>query len=304
MTETIWTLSILLFVLTVATTAFYIIKKKQPHKDFTTIQSRVVTWWGMLVVFSFATLFNPLVSLISIMVLCLVALREYFSMMQTRKSDRRLFLWAYLTIPFQFYWIYIGWYGMFIIFIPVYVFLFLPLPRIFGKGTLGFLRSVSFTQWGLMLMVFGLSHLSYYSVASPEYGPNLVLFLIVLTQFNDVVQYIVSIYIGKNKVVPTANPYITWEGFFVALLTTTAVSYYLYPYLTVFDLTFGILSGVLISVTGFLGCVTISFLKRDLLINDHKKQETLKGRYLSRVDSLAYTSPVFFHVIRYFFDFM
>lgn len=151
---------------------------------------------------------------------------------ETRKSDRRLFLWTYLVIPLQFYWIYIGWYGMFIVFIPVYVFLFLPLPRILGKGTLGFLQSVSFTQWGLMLMVFGLSHLAYYPIASPELGPNLVLFLIILTQINDVVQYIVSIYLGKRKVVPTAHPYITWEGFLASITITTIVSYYLYPYLT------------------------------------------------------------------------
>ncbi|RPF50293.1 phosphatidate cytidylyltransferase [Aquisalibacillus elongatus] len=304
MNETVWTLSIILLVLLVVTTAFYIVKKNQPNIDFSTIHSRVKTWWGMFVVFSFATLFNTIVSLLSIMVLCLFALREYFSMMKTRKSDRRLFLWAYLAIPLQFYWIYIGWYGMFIVFIPVYVFLFLPIPRIFGKGTLGFLKSVSSTQWGLMLMVFGLSHLAYYPVASPDYGANLVLFLVVLTQLNDVVQYTVSLYLGKSKVVPTANPYITWEGFLVAFILTTCTSYYLYPYLTTFGLTFGILSGVIISITGFLGCLTISFLKRDLLIGDFEKQETFKVRYLSRVDSLTYTSPVFFHTIRYFFDFM
>nr|WP_194840861.1 phosphatidate cytidylyltransferase [Filobacillus milosensis] len=304
MTQTIWTLSIIFFVLLVATLVFYVLKKSQPNKDFTNILTRVKTWWGMFVVFCFATLFNPLVSLFSIMILCLFALREYFSMMKSRKSDRRLFLWSYLMIPIQFYWIYIGWYGMFIVFIPIYVFLFLPLPRIIGKGTLGFLRSVSFTQWGLMLMVFGLSHLAYYPIASPEYGPNLVLYLIVLTQLNDVIQFIVSLYIGKRKVVPTANPNITWEGFIGALLVTAGASYLLYPYLTTFDLTFGILSGVIISVAGYQGSVTISVLKRDLLIGDHEKQESLKNRYLSRVDSLSYTSPVFFHIIRYFFDFM
>ncbi|GEL77672.1 hypothetical protein TMU01_19070 [Tenuibacillus multivorans] len=193
---------------------------------------------------------------------------------------------------------------MFIVFIPVYVFLFLPLPRIIGKGTLGFLRSVSFTQWGLMLMVFGLSHLAYYQTASPEFGPNLVLFLIILTQVSDVVQYLISLYIGKRKVIPTANPYITWEGFMGALVLTTCISYYLFPYLTPFGLTFGILSGVIISVAGYFGSVTISVLKRDLLIGDSEKQETLKYRYLSRIDSLTYTSPIFFHIIRYFFDFM
>lgn len=284
--------------------AFKIIAKLQTGKDFTAIQFRVKTWWGMFVIFCFATLFNTTVSLIAIMVLSFFALREYFSMMKSRKSDRRIFLWSYVMIPLQFYWIYIGWYGMFIVFIPVYVFLFLPLPRIIGKGTVGFLRSVSFTQWGLILMVFGLSHLAYFPIATPEYGANLVLYLIILTQVNDVTQYFISLYLGKRKVAPTANPYITWEGFFGALITTTLISLFIYPLLTPLDLTFGIVSGILISVTGYSGSLTISVLKRDLLLGNKKKMERLKGRYLNRIDSLTYTAPIFFHVIRYFFDFM
>ncbi|WP_166001585.1 phosphatidate cytidylyltransferase [Bacillus sp. Cs-700] len=304
MESTIWTLTFIFFALLSAQTIFVIVRKKQPNKDFTGLTIKVKTWWGMYGVFCLATLFNPIVSLFSLMVLSFFALKEYFSMMKTRKADRRIFLWSYVAVPIQFYWIFIDWYGMFIVFIPVYVFLLLPLPRIVGKGTLGFLRSVSSTQWGLMLMVFGLSHLAYFQIASPVYGANLVLFLVLLTQVNDVVHYVVSLYAGKSKVVPSSNPYITLEGFFCSLLATTAFAYTLFPYLTPFDSLFGVFSGILISVAGFLGSLTISVLKRDLLLGDSKKPKALEESYLSRVDSLAYTSPVFFHVIRYFFDFM
>lgn len=258
----------------------------------------------MFAVFCLATLFNPIVSLLSLMFLCFFALKEYFSMMKTRKADRRIFLWAYLVIPVQFYWIFIDWYGMFIVFIPVYVFLLMPLPRIIGKGTLGFLRSVSSTQWGLMLMVFGLSHLAYFQTAIPGYGANLVLFLVLLTQVNDVVQFLVSVYFGKRKIVPSSNPYMTVEGVIGSLIVTTLSAYFLFSYLTPFEPLFGVLSGVLISIAGGLGSLTISVLKRDLLLGEGRKAYDIKESYLSRVDSLAYTSPVFLHVIRYFFDFM
>jgi phosphatidate cytidylyltransferase len=304
MSSAIWTLFIIFIGLVVVNILFLQIKRKQREKDFSRITLRVKTWWGMFVVFCLATLFNPIISMFSLMVLCFFSLKEYFSMMKTRKSDRRIFLWAYLSIPIQFYWIYIGWYGMFIVFIPVYVFLLLPLPRILGKGTLGFLRSVSSTQWGLMLMVFGLSHLAYYQIATPVYGANMVLFLVVLTQVSDIAQFVTSIYFGKRKVVPTSNPSITWEGFLVAMVVTTVVSYYTFPYLTPLDLKFGILSGLIISISGFVGSLTISVLKRDLLIGDHERLAALKESYLNRVDSLAYTSPIFFHIIRYYFDFM
>ncbi len=73
--------------------------------------------------------------------------------------------------------------------------------------------------------------LGYFQFATPEYGAGLVLFLVVLTQMNDVVHYLVSLYFGKHKVVPTANPYLTWEGFACAFVVTTGVSYLMYPYL-------------------------------------------------------------------------
>lgn len=283
----------------------YLVKDRtNPDQDYSPFGLRLRTWWGMFLILCLATLFNPVVSLLALMTLSFFALKEYFAMIRSRKADRRLFLWAYLAIPVQFYWIYIEWYGMFIIFIPVYVFLLLPLPRLINKGTVGFLRSVSRVQWGLMLMVFGLSHLAYYQFATPQYGAGLVLFLVVLTQVNDFVHYLASIYFGKRKVVPTANPYLTWEGFACALPVTTVVSYLIYPYLTPLDPTFGFLSGMLISLSGFFGSLTVSVLKRDLLIGDDDKSQALKKSYLSLVDTLTYTSPVFFHVIRYFFDFM
>ncbi|KHL96568.1 CDP-diglyceride synthetase [Paenibacillus sp. IHB B 3415] len=304
MNRSLFTLVLIFAALSVIHLLYLAVSRLQKDKDYTGIGFRIKTWWGMVFIFCLATLSNSVVSLLSLMVLAFFALKEYFSMIRTRKADRRLFLWAYLSIPLQFYWVYIEWYGMFIVFIPVYVFLLLPLPRLINKGTLGFLRSVSATQWGLMLMVFGLSHLAYFQFASPEYGAGLVLFLVVLTQLNDAVHYLASIYFGKHKIVPTSNPYLTWEGFSCAFVVTTAVSYLIYPHLTPLNPAFGYLSGMLISLSGFFGSLTVSVLKRDLLIGDDDKFAALKKSYLSRIDSLTYTAPVFFHVIRYFFDFM
>lgn len=304
MESSLVTLLLIFGVLSVFQLIYYVISRTQPNIDYSSIGVRFKTWWGMLVIFCLATLLNPVVSLLSLMVLTFFALKEYFSMIKSRKADRRLFLWAYLSIPVQFYWIYIEWYGMFIVFIPIYVFLVLPLPRLINKGTVGFLRSVSSTQWGLMLMVFGLSHLAYFQFATPQYGAGLVLFLVVLTQLNDVVHNLASIFFGRQKVVPTSNPNLTWEGFAFAFLVTTGCSYLIYPYMTPLDPAFGLLSGMIISLSGFFGSLTVSVLKRDLLIGDDDKFDALKKSYLSRVDSLTYTSPIFFHFIRYFYDFM
>ncbi|MEK3949683.1 phosphatidate cytidylyltransferase [Paenibacillus sp. FSL H7-0703] len=138
MDSSLFTLILIFTALLVIHLIYIVVVKTQPDKDYTAIGLRIKTWWGMFFIFCLATLFNPIVSLLSLMALTFFALKEYFSMIRSRKADRRLFLWAYLAIPVQFYWIYIGWYGMFIVFIPIYVFLLLPLPRLINKGTVGF----------------------------------------------------------------------------------------------------------------------------------------------------------------------
>ncbi|WP_059050206.1 phosphatidate cytidylyltransferase [Paenibacillus senegalimassiliensis] len=299
-----WTLIVIFWSLAAIHSIYFVLKRRNRAKDYSVWSQRLWTWWGMWLILCLATLFNPIVSLLGIMLLSFFALKEYFSMIRSRKAERRLYLWAYLSIPAQFYWIYIEWYGMFIIFIPVYVFLFLPLPRIVNKGTAGFLRSVSRVQWGLMLMVFGLSHLAYFPFATPQYGAGLVLLLVVLTQLNDIVHYLASYYIGKHKIAPTANPYLTWEGFIVAMLSTTGAAYLLAPFFTPLDASFGLFAGSLIGLGGFIGSLTVSVLKRDLRIGQEDQVNHPRKIYLNLVDSLTYTSPVFFHVTRYFFDFM
>lgn len=283
---------------------YFFLSRLQPAKNYSTMAMRIHTWWGMFVILCCATLFSPLVSLLSLVVLTFFALREYFAMIKTRKADRRLHLWAYLSIPIQYYWIYTDWYGMFIVFLPIYVFLFLPLPRLLSKGTSGFVRNVSSVQWGLMLMVFGLSHLAYFPFNSPEFGPGLVLYLVVLTQLNDAVHYLASLYAGKRRVVPTANPYLTWEGFAIAFVFTSLTSSLICSYLTPFSPRLGLLSGMIISVCGFFGGLTVSALKRDLLTRDDGRPVAAGRSYLSQIDSLTYTSPIFFHLIRFVSDLM
>lgn len=68
------------------------------------------------------------------------ALKEFFSIVPTRQVDRRAIFWAYLTIPFQYYWVATDWYGMFIIFIPVYAFLIIPTRLLLTGETSGFKR--------------------------------------------------------------------------------------------------------------------------------------------------------------------
>ncbi|CAG1020886.1 partial phosphatidate cytidylyltransferase, partial [Patescibacteria group bacterium] len=233
-----------------------------------------------------------------------LAFKEYLSLIPTRRADHRVLLWAYLSIPLQYYWVNIAWYGMFIIFIPVFVFLFLPMRMILIGETDGFLRAIGTLQWGLMITVFGLSHAAYLLVLTNEINPvassmGLLIYLVFLTEINDVAQYIWGKSFGKKKIVPKVSPNKTIMGFLGGILTTMLLATVLAHYLTPLTLYEAIGAGFLIGLGGFVGDVTISAVKRDLGVKDSGTLLPGHGGILDRLDSLTYTTPLFFHYIYY-----
>lgn len=299
-----WTLAGVSGLLVLATIIVAALRRLQPEKDRAELVQRIRSWWVMVAVFSAAMLLTRTVSLVFFAFISFLALKEYFSLIPTRRADRRVLLWAYLAIPVQYYWISTEWYGLFIIFIPVYLFLLLPLRMMLIGETTGFLYAVGTLHWGLMVTVFNMSHMAYLLVLPREGnpaggGPALVLFLVILTQLNDVSQFVWGKLFGSHLVVPTVSPKKTYEGLLGGLATTLALAYLLAPVLTPLSPLHSLLAGLIIGLGGFIGDVTISALKRDLGVKDSGSLLPGHGGILDRVDSLTYTAPLFFHFVYY-----
>ncbi|HOB61677.1 MAG TPA: phosphatidate cytidylyltransferase [Candidatus Competibacteraceae bacterium] len=270
------------------------------------LRQRLRSWWLIVALCSLALAFSRTIALVFFAMVSFLALKEYLTLIPTRRTDRRVLFWAYLSIPVQYFWIHVAWYGMFIIFIPVYLFLLLPVAMVLIGETQGHLRAAGTLHWGLMSMVFSLSHLAYLLVLPQgEYpqvsGAGLVLFLLLLTELNDVAQYCWGKLLGKHKISPLVSPNKTVEGFVGGVATTVLLSVLLGPWLTPFTGSDAVLAGLLIAVAGFFGDLSLSALKRDLGIKDSGRLLPGHGGILDRVDSLTYTAPLFFHFIRYFY---
>lgn len=279
---------------------------RQPQKDHDELNQRLQSWWVMVTVFTLALVLNRTVSILFFALISFLALREYLSLIPTRLADRRVLLWAYLAIVVQYFWIYIGWYGMFLIFIPIYMFLFLPMRMVLLGDTKGFLNAIGTLHWGLMLTVYTLSHLPYLLQLPSEVNPlagggGLLVYLLLLTALNDIAQYCWGKLLGKHKVVPSVSPGKTMEGLLGGMAVTTAVAIALAPVLTPFSLLHATGLGLLLSLTGFIGDVTLSALKRDLGIKDSGTLLPGHGGILDRIDSLTYSAPLFFHLTVYFY---
>jgi phosphatidate cytidylyltransferase len=290
--------------LLVATIAIYGWAYHQPTTDQTELKDRVNSWWVIVTLFALALLLHRNVALLCFGLLSFLALREYLSLIPIRRVDRQVLLWAYLAIGLQYLWVYIGWYGMFLIFIPIYVFLFLPLRMVLVGETEGFLTAIGTLHWGLMLTVYTTSHLAYLLMLPPDGNPvaggaGLLVYLVVLTELNDIAQYISGKLLGQHKILPTVSPSKTGEGLGGGVVITIGLAIALAPLLTPFAPLPAAGIGLLLSLTGFIGDVAISALKRDLGLKDSGTLIPGHGGILDRIDSLTYTAPLFFHITVY-----
>ncbi|WP_145530291.1 phosphatidate cytidylyltransferase [Yersinia alsatica] len=297
-------LSVIFALLAVASVIILVLILRYPQKDWLELRQRITSWWLIIIVFAVAMVSPKWLSLVIFGFISFLALKEFLTLISTRRSDNIPLLWMYLAIPIHYLWIGMGWYGMFVIFIPIYAFLFLPVRMVMIGDTQGFLHAASNMHWGLMTTVFALSHVAFLMVLPGGIGGQgalLVVFLVALTELNDIAQYLWGKSLGRIKVTPKVSPNKTLAGLLGGVATTMVLAGILGPLLTPMNLAFSLLAGLLIGLTGFCGDVVMSAVKRDLGVKDSGKLLPGHGGILDRLDSLIYTAPLFFHFIRYFY---
>ncbi|EDT4999818.1 phosphatidate cytidylyltransferase [Salmonella enterica subsp. enterica serovar Manhattan] len=296
-------LTAIFVLLLLATVINGLLVRLRPGKDWCELTLRIRTWWVIIVLFSLALLSPNWLALTFFALVSFMALKEFLTLVPSRQSDRMPLLWMFIAIPLNYWLIGIGWYGMFVVFIPVYVFLFLPARMVIAGDTQGFLRTASQLHWSLMTTVFAFSHVAFLLVLPADgmqTGALLVLFLVGLTEFNDIAQYLWGKSLGRIKVIPKVSPNKTLAGLLGGVATTALAATILGPLLTPMSWPMALLAGVIIGVTGFCGDVVMSAIKRDIGVKDSGTLLPGHGGILDRLDSLIFTAPVFFHFIRYF----
>ncbi len=301
-----WTIATLWLILLVSTLIVRIIGQRLEGHAGTELRERTNTWWWIIGLLTAAVLLGQTVTIVILALVSYLALKEYFTALPIRRADRSVLLLAYLMIPVQYTFVGLAQFGFFTIFIPIYGFLLLAFGLILARETTGFIRSVGTLHWGLMLTVYNLSHLAFLLVlgeaeAMPLEGFGLLLFALIIVQANDVAQFVWGKSLGHRKVLPEISPGKTWEGFILGGLTTIALALAIAPFLTPFSLPHAALIGFGLAVTGFIGDVTLSAVKRDLGLKDMGAVLPGHGGYLDRLDSLTLSAPLFLHFTRFFY---
>ncbi|MCI2399442.1 phosphatidate cytidylyltransferase [Aliiroseovarius subalbicans] len=268
--------------------------------------ARINAWWGMVALLALAMLGGRGGVVVLFAIVSFAALREFLTLTAKSRADHWALLASFFVVlPMQYALIYTDWYGMYSIFIPVYAFLFLPIVSVLHGDTDGFLMRVAETQWGLMICVFAASHvpaLLSLEIAGFE-GKNvlLVAFLVVVVQLSDVLQYVWGKLLGKRKIAPKLSPSKTWEGFLGGVLSASAVGAGLW-WMTPFAPWQAALLALVITLMGFFGGLVMSAIKRDKGVKDWGHLIAGHGGFIDRLDSVVFSAPVFFHLVRYFWS--
>lgn len=274
-----------------------------PNPAIENLNARIKAWWVMVAAIGLAFLAGKAGVILLFAFASFAALREFLTLTDTRRADHlALSLSFFVVLPVQYYLIWIEWYGLYSIFVPVWVFLLLPIVVAVRGDTRDFMERVAEIQWGLMICVFCLSHvpaLLTLEIAGFD-GRELLLiaFLVIVVQISDVLQYVWGKLLGRRKVAPSLSPSKTWEGLVGGVASAVAIGAGLW-WITPFSPLEAAFMALVITLMGFFGGLVMSAIKRDRGVKDWGRMIEGHGGMLDRLDSVVFAAPIFFHLVRY-----
>jgi phosphatidate cytidylyltransferase len=263
-------------------------------------------WIGALL-FWVSWALGAFVSTLLFGVISFLALREFVTLTHTRRADHRSLLLAFfIVLPLQYVVVATRHFDLFTVFIPVYVFLAIPVVSAFGNDPTRFLERTAKIQWGITVCVYGMSHapalLLLNLPAYQERGAFLVLYLVVVVAMSQIAQEAASRRLRRRPAARAISRSFSWRAWFVGALVAGVVGASLY-WITPFKPIPALLMGLVAGGSGTLGEFVMKALKRDAGVRNWGGKSSVTGAVglLDRVAPLCFAAPVFFHSVRWYF---
>ena len=236
------------------------------------------------------------------------ALREFITLSPTRRGDHRsLVLAFFVVLPIQFWLVATAHFDLFTVFIPVYVFLAIPVVSALADDPARFLERNAKLQWGIMVCVYGMSHVpALLLLQFPKWGNKgafLVFFLVFVVQTGTLVQHLVSRRWPRPPRAPNVSQSFNWTSWSVGVATGSVLGGVLSG-ITPFKPGQAMAMALIACVAGSMGHLVMKALKRDRGVPNWGAQgQSVTGAsgLLDRVDALCFAAPVFFHSVRWYF---
>jgi len=131
-----------------------------------------------------------------------------------------------------------------------------------------------------------------------DFSPGLILGIFILSWGFDIAAYLFGSWLGKHKLVARISPEKSWEGFIFGLVITVLIAWLLSTWMPTPDVIGWIIIGLIVTVTGTLGDLAESMLKRSVGAKDSGSLLPGHGGILDRFDSLILSLPfVFLYIV-------
>ena len=196
------------------------------------------------------------------------------------------------------------WYGFFVALFPLTV-IIIAATSILPDSPKGYLQRVALGVLAFMLFGSSLGHISYMA-NDWNYRP-IILMLLLGVQLNDVFAFISGKTLGRRKIVLHTSPNKTVAGHLGALVLTTplvaTIAHFIFAGTPLDRPLWLILLGAIVSLSGQLGDLMLSSIKRDIGIKDMGVLIPGHGGVLDRMNSVLLAAPAVFHYIGYFVGF-
>lgn len=298
-------------------------------REFNDFRALLRTTWFMVVVFWIGWALGPSVATVLFAIISFFALREFITLSPTRRGDHRsLILAFFVVLPIQFLLVGTARFDLFTVFIPVYVFIAIPVVSALANDPSHFLERNAKLQWGITVCIYGMSHVPALLLLSfPGYEDKsafLVFFLVFVVQTCMVVQHLIARQfaplppdapqpaglrgrlqrlLGRAPFAPNVSRSFNWASWGVGMAIASMVGA-LMSFITPFKFGQALAMALIACVAGSMGHLVMKALKRDRGIpNWGPKGVGVTGAngLLDRVDALCFAAPIFFHSVRWYF---
>jgi len=263
--------------------------------------------WLGTVAFWVAWMSGPVGATLLCGLVSFLALREYITLLHTRRSDHRsLILAFFVVLPLQYVLVGNRNFDLFSVFIPVYVFLAIPVVSALAGDPERFLERNAKIQWGIMVCVFGLSHApALLLLEFPRYagrGAFLLFFLVMVAAAAQIAQEVASRRLRQRPVARHIDRSFSFRAFGLGVLAGGVLGAALY-WITPFKAGQALSMAFIAAAAGTLGEFVMKALKRDAGVHHWGNRSSVTGAVglLDRVAPLCFAAPVFFHSVRWYF---
>ena len=266
------------------------------------------TSWFMVVVFWVAWAVGDTVATVLFGLIAFFALREFITLSPTRRGDHRsLVLAFFIVLPIQFWLVRTEHFDLFTVFIPVYVFLAIPVVSALSGDPHRFLERNAKLQWGIMVCVYGMSHVPALMLLDfrnyEGKGAFLVFFMVAVVQTCMIVQHVASRRMKGAPSAPEVSKSFNWNNWLLGVIVGCLVGGLL-SFITPFKPAQALAMAFVACVAGSMGHLVMKALKRDRGVTHwggERRSVTGAVGLLDRVDALCFAAPVFFHSVRWTF---